>query len=122
MGQITEAVITRARSDIMFVKIAGQSLPRKMLLTTAVSEYAQCAEPNAAALVPNFDGVIAVCQVANKDGLDQDLTPIEERIDLAKKRILNVNGIRSDLTKRVGYSLGYGYPEGLFFNLDHVLV
>ncbi|MBT8315541.1 MAG: amino acid permease [Maribacter sp.] len=92
LGQITEAVITHARSDIMFVKIAGDLLPRKILLPTAGGEHAQCAEQYAAALARNFDGSITVCQVANDDIHEQDKNVINEGLKLAKKRIMNVNG------------------------------
>ncbi len=56
LGQITEAIITHARSDIMFVKFVGDTLPRTILMPSAGGEHAQCAEQYAVALARNFDG------------------------------------------------------------------
>lgn len=91
LGQVTEAVITHARSDIMFVKWAGGGLPKKLLLPTAGGEHAQCAEQYAAALSRSFDGTITVCQVTGKETGAEGMNTINERLLQAKDRIQKFN-------------------------------
>ena len=95
-GRTTEAVINHARSDIMFVKLKGNMPIRKILLPSAGGEHARCAEQYASALARSFNGTITVCQVANTNSKDQDITVMDERLKQAEKRILELND-HSDL-------------------------
>jgi len=91
LGQITEAIITHARSDIMFVKFVGDTLPRTILMPSAGGEHAQCAEQYAVALARNFDGELTVCQVAPEHLKEAELQPIQQRLHEARSRIFKVN-------------------------------
>ncbi len=88
LGQTTEAVIKNARSDIMFVKLTNNELPRRILLPTAGGEHARCAEQYAAALARYFDGSITVCQVAEGNEPQEELSIMDEGLHLAKSRLL----------------------------------
>lgn len=92
LGQTTETVIAHARSDIMFVKLAGDQPPRNILLPTAGGEHAQCAEQYASAIARGFGGSITVCQVAGEHGGNPSKDEIDERLEKAKKRILKQQG------------------------------
>jgi amino acid transporter/nucleotide-binding universal stress UspA family protein len=92
LGQITEDVITHARTDIMFVKMVGDTLPRSILMPSAGGEHAQCAEQYAVALARSFKGDFTVCQVAPVAIPDDAIAPINQRLQEARERILNTGG------------------------------
>lgn len=92
LGHITETIITHARSDIMLVKMVGNTLPHNILLPSAGGEHARCAEQYAAAIARDLDGAITVCQVSPEETDDPVMEVIHERLESAKERILKVNG------------------------------
>ncbi len=91
-GNITETIVTYARTDIMLVKMAGSELPKRILLPSAGGEHAQCAEQYAAAIARSLGGTITVCQVMNEETQESDRKIIEERLQSAKNRISQING------------------------------
>jgi amino acid transporter/nucleotide-binding universal stress UspA family protein len=97
-GQTTEAVIMNARSDIMFVKMTGDKLPSRILLPTAESDHAQCAEQYATALVRQFDGALTLCQVANVHEEEDALMKVKKHLEEAEQRLIHMNG-NTDLPK-----------------------
>jgi amino acid transporter/nucleotide-binding universal stress UspA family protein len=92
LGEITEAIINHARSDIMFVKMVGTQLPKNILLPSAGGEHAQCAEQYAAALARDFNGTLTVCQVARSAADKEKISLMQRRLDEAVQRIETVNG------------------------------
>lgn len=92
LGDITETIITHARTDIMLIKMVGSEIPRNILLPSAGGEHARCAEQYAASLARNFDGSITLCQVAPEQFQETDLKLIEQRLEEAKQRFSKLNG------------------------------
>jgi amino acid transporter/nucleotide-binding universal stress UspA family protein len=101
LGKTTEAVVKNARSDVMFVKLTNNELPRRILLPTAGGEHSICAEQYAAALAGYFDGSITVCQVAEEKESQEEISIFEERLNLAKERLLTQTNFNLPKLKNV---------------------
>ena len=87
-GDITETIVKLAHTDIMLVKMFGESIPKNILLPSAGGEHAQRAEQYAAIIARNFGGSITVCQVATMNPGEVELESVQARLNRAKKRLV----------------------------------
>ncbi len=95
LGEITDAVVTHARADIMLVKfVSGQPI-KKVLLPTAGGDHARRAERYAAALVKNLNGQLTVCQI-QPPSRKGNTEVAEAMLEEAKQRIKDASGLEAN--------------------------
>lgn len=63
LGEVADAVVKNARTDLMLIKLAGEGLPRHFMLPTAGGKHAQRAEAYTASLARAKEGSITVASV-----------------------------------------------------------
>lgn len=75
LGSVTDAVVSHARTDIMLVKVVGETSFKRILLPTAGGEHAQWAEQYGAAIVDETGGQLTLLRIvpdlANSNGEHQ---------------------------------------------------
>jgi len=64
-GEVVDDIVSRAKCDIMLVKLVGNEPIRKILLPTAGGEHARCAEGYAASLAKQPGGSLTVATVVS---------------------------------------------------------
>ncbi len=111
LGEITDAVVTHARTDLMLVKIPNTGLQlQNILLPTAGGEHARAAEQYAASIGRTFEnGSVTVCSVQAKDTNAERIKEITMQLGEAVLRVSTKNGVQvtskiiehSDITKGV---------------------
>lgn len=96
LGEITDAVVANARSDIMLAKFVGNRPLQKFLLPTAGGEHARQAEQYTAPLVEASQGALTICSVVQPgtDGLLQ--TEVTQRLSQAVTRVQAGSGIQAN--------------------------
>jgi len=65
LGEVTDAIVKNARTDLMMVKLVGDQVPKSFLLPTAGGEHALRAEHYCASLVGQKEGSITVSSVVS---------------------------------------------------------
>lgn len=86
MGEIVDSVVSRARRDIMLVKLVGDQPMRRLMLPTAGGEHALQAEQYAASLARFNDGNVTICTIP-ATGSEEDLAAARERLAQARERL-----------------------------------
>ncbi len=72
LGEVTDAVVMNAHSDVMLIKLVGDKPLKKFLLPTAGGEHARCAEEYLASIITHVEGTLTLCGVASpEDGADE---------------------------------------------------
>ncbi|MFQ5627337.1 MAG: amino acid permease [bacterium] len=96
LGEITDAVVAHARTDIMLVKLVGDGPLQKFLLPTAGGEHARQAEEYTAPLIHANKGSLTVSSVI-MPGISEEIHhEVEERLTQAVSRIEATNGVHVD--------------------------
>jgi len=93
LGEVADAVVSHARSDIMLVKMVGRKNFQRFLLPTAGGEHARHAEAYISSIVRKFGGKITVASVAQPKASKAMLSEINERLHDARMRLSKDNGI-----------------------------
>lgn len=96
LGEISDAVVTHARSDLMLVKLAPNAAHlniNKLLLPTAGGDHAQCAEQYAASIMRHLGGTVTVCKVEKTDATQEQKSIIANQLSEAVARISAKNGL-----------------------------
>ena len=96
LGEVVDAVVTHARTDIMLVKLVGGSPLRKFLLPTAGGTHARCAEEYTASLIRFQGGSLTVCSVVPPDATEETIKEVNERLDGVVARVTQINGLKAD--------------------------
>ena len=87
LGEVTEQIVTKARTDIMLVKLKGQELPKRLLLPTAGGIHARRAEEYAADLAASANGSLTLCSVVPPEAQDELIESETARLGKVKARI-----------------------------------
>jgi amino acid transporter/nucleotide-binding universal stress UspA family protein len=67
LGEVADAVVKNARTDLMLIKLAGEGIPKRILLPTAGGQHAMQAEAYTAPLARVEGSSITVTSVVGKD-------------------------------------------------------
>lgn len=92
LGNITDAIVRYADTDIMLVKFVGDAPINHILLPTAGGEHAQWAEQYCATIARAVDGSVTVCRVVPEDESRTDAEIHKERLKPAVERIFEEGG------------------------------
>ncbi|MCB9266579.1 MAG: amino acid permease [Lewinellaceae bacterium] len=92
LGNITDAIVKFADTDIMLVKFVGNAPINHILLPTAGGEHAQWAEQYCATIARAVDGSVTVCRVVPEDESRTDSEIHKERLKPAVERIFEEGG------------------------------
>lgn len=95
-GEVTDAVILNARSDIMLVKLSEEWSLQKFMLPSAGGEHARCAEDYIASIARFRKGSLTLCSVVPPQVDENISSEINERLDLASKRLAKDNELEVD--------------------------
>ncbi|MEM7036374.1 MAG: universal stress protein, partial [Bacteroidota bacterium] len=96
LGEVADAVVKNARTDLMMVKLTGKRLPKNILLPTAGGEHAGQAAMYTAALARDAGSSITVATLLPNEADDLALAKAEELLDAASK------GLKDAEVQRVG--------------------
>jgi nucleotide-binding universal stress UspA family protein len=96
MGEVTDAVITHAKRDIMLVKLPSDGEVGRYLLPTAGGSHARRAEFYARSIIRHLGGSLTVCSVAQKNTSASHEEEIQNRLNQAVERLSRGNGITVD--------------------------
>lgn len=88
LGEIADNVVNHARTDIMLVKLMGDTPMKRLLLPSAGGEHAQRAEEYAAFIAADQGGTLTLCTVLPQDALDEQIESEQERLKKARERIV----------------------------------
>ncbi len=102
LGEMTETVITNARTDIMLVKLTGAESFADILLPTAGGKHARRAEEYASSIVRFNTGVLGICSVGSTDSTEKEVDQISNRLDEVEARMLE--GKDLDIKKTIIYN------------------
>ncbi len=102
LGEVTDAVVNHARTDLLLVKFVGEEPPRRLLLPSAGGEHAIRAEEYAADIAKSLDGSITLCGVV-PEGAEhgERVTNEEARLAGARLRMLETTPLEDDESVRV---------------------
>lgn len=92
LGNITDAIVRYADTDIMLVKFVGNAPINHILLPTAGGEHAQWAEQYCATIARAVDGSVTVCRVVPENENRTDAEIHKERLKPAVERIFEEGG------------------------------
>ncbi len=93
LGEVTDAIIINARTDIMLVKLADQrGVPKRLLLPTAGGDHTELAETYAAAIAASQGGTVTLCMVVPVDPQEELIESENERLRDTKERIITTTG------------------------------
>lgn len=95
LGEVTDQVVTHARTDIMLVKLTGDGLPKRLLLPTAGGGHARRAETYAADIAAAGSGQIALCSVVPMEAQDELIQSENARLNQARERMTELTGFES---------------------------
>ncbi|MCB0599241.1 MAG: amino acid permease, partial [Phaeodactylibacter sp.] len=92
LGNITDAIVKYADTDIMLVKFVGDAPINHILLPTAGGEHAQWAEQYCATIARAAEGSVTVCRVVPTEDTRTDAEIHKERLKPAVERIFEQGG------------------------------
>ena len=92
LGNITDAIVKYADTDIMLVKFVGDTPINHILLPTAGGEHAQWAEQYCATIARAAEGSVTVCRVVPTEDTRTDAEIHKERLKPAVERIFEEGG------------------------------
>jgi len=97
LGEVADAVVTHARSDIMLIKLVDGAPLNRILLPSAGGEHARLAEAYAAAILRERGGSLTVCGVAPPDAAEDRVVQVTARLAESVERIRQRNGFDVDM-------------------------
>lgn len=99
LGDVVDAVVRHARSDLLLVKLVGGTTVgeyRRLLLPTAGGEHARRAEQYAAALARNTGGSLTLCGVVPPQASPEEVAATRERLEEAVSRVRQMGGVPAE--------------------------
>ena len=90
LGNVTDDIVSYARTDIMLVKFVGNNPIHKILLPSAGGEHAQAAEKYSAAIARANKGQVTLCQIVAKE--DSNSSKNNQLLEEGIKRMTENNG------------------------------
>ena len=141
LGEVVDAVVDHARTDLMLVKQVSDQPLRKFLLPSAGGEHAKCAEDYIATLARQQEGSLTLCAVVPPDSSEEEVATVNERLAQSVDEITKVkpcevdhkvikdssvsNGILEDASNYdaivVGARCGRKYPNMLFGSVANTI-
>jgi amino acid transporter len=115
LGEITDAVVTHARRDIMLVKLTNNRTLQKFLLPTAGGAHARRAEQYIASLTRHFEGSLTVCSVTPANTIEEKITEVNNRLKLAETRLTAANNLK--VNRKIIYHASI--TEGIIEEAEH---
>ena len=109
LGQVTDTVVTHARSDILLVKLKDKLTFNQVLLPTAGGEHAKVAEQYISTLVKTFGGSLTICRIESQATVDE--ATAYAKIEQAQARIKEFNGLETQSKIVVNKSIARGIIE-----------
>ncbi len=94
LGEVTDEVVDKIRTDIMLVKLTADGLPKRLLLPTAGGIHARQAEHYAADLAASWGGQLTLCSVL----------PVEAQEELIQSENARLNQIRAEMQESGGFN------------------
>ncbi len=91
LGEVTDAVVANAHSDVMLVKLAGENTMKTFLLPTAGGEHARCAEQYLASIISHQKGSLTLCGVAPPDAAEETVNSVNKVLNDTMTRINRKN-------------------------------
>lgn len=91
LGEVSDAVVKNARTDLMLVKLVGNQVPRKFLLPTAGGEHALQAEAYTASMARTPDSSLTVASVVLNGASEDSRQKTHAVLETAKKRLEEEN-------------------------------
>ena len=99
LGEVVDAVVNNARTDVMLVKpadtVKGGAAPaplRRFLLPSAGGEHAQCAAGYVGSLVRSLGGTVTLCAVVPPESTEAEKMLVAERLKADRGRLMEENG------------------------------
>ena len=89
LGEVTDQIITNAQADILLVKLAGDELPKRLLLPTAGGVHAQRAQDYAADIASACGGQVTLCSVVPMEAQEELIESEQVRLKQARERMAN---------------------------------
>lgn len=96
LGEVVDAVVHHAQTDLMLVKQTTHEPLRRFLLPTAGGEHARCGKEYLASFARSRGAELTVCSVASPDAGDEAVAEITRRLDDDVARISNGGEISVD--------------------------
>lgn len=93
LGNIIDATVRYADTDLMLVKFAGDQPIRNILLPTAGGEHARWAEQYCATIAHATEGSVTVCRVVPEEGEGPDMEHHQRMLEEAVQRLEAKNKI-----------------------------
>jgi len=93
LGEVTDKVVDKIRTDIMLVKLTADGLPKRLLLPTARGIHAREAERYATDLAATWGGQLTLCSVV----------PVEAQEELIQSENARLNQIRTEMRESDGF-------------------
>jgi len=87
LGEITDTIVTNARTDLMLVKLDGAGLPDRLLLPTAGGEHARRAQRYASDIVAWQKGSLTLCSVVPQEAQEELVESEQTRLEAARERL-----------------------------------
>lgn len=91
LGEVSDAVVKNARTDLMLVKLVGDKVPKKFFLPTAGGEHALQAEGYTASLARTEDSSMTVASIVLEGASDDVRKKTEALLEAANKRLAEEN-------------------------------
>ena len=95
LGEITDTIVTNARTDLILVKLTGDGLPKRILLPTAGGEHAREAENYAADIAAWQNGSVTLCSVVPEEAPEELIESEKARLEAAQERIIEATGFKA---------------------------
>ena len=108
LGEVVDNVVKNARSDIILVKLDGDTSFGKLLLPSAGGNHARCAEDYAASLAQLRGGTLTVCNIVPPEAPAEDVKTAQQRLDDAIQRITQERdlGVNHKMIRHKSISVG----------------
>lgn len=87
LGEVADAIVKNARTDLMMVKLVGDQVPKSFLLPTAGGEHALRAEHYTASLVDKKEGSLTVSSVVSSRASAESRKKTNIMLEGARRRL-----------------------------------
>ena len=87
LGEVTEKIVSNARTDIMLVKLKGEELPKRLLVPTTGGVHAQQAEEYAADMAAAAKGSLTLFSVVPPEAQDELIESETARLGKVRDRL-----------------------------------
>jgi APA family basic amino acid/polyamine antiporter len=101
LGEVVDAVVNHARTDVMLVKLVGDQPLRRFLLPSAGGKHARCAEGYIASILRTVDGSVTLCSVVRPEAADKEVEEVDKRLADASGRLIKEVDPESRVQRRL---------------------